>query len=83
MTIWFLQGGSKRTRPSIIRANLRIWSKIRVFLGWSKFVSVYVERDKNFSKNLIFALLPRANDRAGRRSQESEDRSQKVNRGIR
>jgi len=52
--IYFLQGGSKRTRPSIIRVNLRIWSKIRAILGWSKFVSAYVERDKKILKNSIF-----------------------------
>ena len=39
-------------------ANLRIWSKIRVFLGWSKFVSAYVERDKKILKNFIFAFAP-------------------------
>jgi hypothetical protein len=27
-------------------------------LGWSKFVSAYVERDKKILKNLIFALRP-------------------------
>jgi len=37
---------------------LRIWSKIRVFLRWSKFVGAYVERDKKILKNLIFALAP-------------------------
>ena len=58
LTIWFLQGGSKRTRPSIIRANLRIWSKIRAILGWSKFVSAYVEKDKKILKNFIFAFAP-------------------------
>ncbi|MFC1739561.1 hypothetical protein ACFL1G_11030, partial [Planctomycetota bacterium] len=40
--------------PSIIRANLRIWSIIREFLGWSKFVSAYVERNK---KNFIFSVF--------------------------
>ena len=54
------QGGSKRTRPSIIRVNLRIWSKIRVFLGWSKFVSVYVERDKKNFKKFDFCTCPPA-----------------------
>ncbi|MBA7472701.1 hypothetical protein ES707_08033 [subsurface metagenome] len=52
--IYFLQGGSKRTRPSIIRANLRIWSKNRAILGWLKFVSAYVEKDKKILKNSIF-----------------------------
>ncbi len=59
MTIWFLQGGSKRTRPSIIRANLRIWSKIRVFLEFSKIVSTYVEKNKKILKKsaLVKKLL--------------------------
>jgi hypothetical protein len=34
---------------------LRIWSKIRAILGWSKFVSAYVERDKKILKKWIFA----------------------------
>jgi hypothetical protein len=42
----------------LIRANLRIWSKIRVILEWSKFVSACVERSKKFSKNLFFAPTP-------------------------
>jgi len=37
---------------------LRIWSKIRAILGWSRFVNLYVERDKDFSKNFIFAFDP-------------------------
>jgi len=32
--------------------------KIRVFLGWSKFVSACVERDKKILKKWIFALVP-------------------------
>ncbi len=40
----------------LIRANLRIWSKIRVFLGWSKFVSAYVERDKKILKLAVFSV---------------------------
>ena len=39
-------------------ANLRIWSKIRAVLGWSKFVSAYVKKDKKILKNMIFALAP-------------------------
>ncbi len=73
MTIWFLQGGSKRTRPSIIRANLRIWSKIRIYLGWSKFVSAYVERDKKNFKKFDFCTCPSAEMSA----RGAEDRSQK------
>jgi len=34
--------------------GLRIWSKIRAILGWLKFVSAYVERDKKILKNFIF-----------------------------
>ena len=55
--IYFFQGGLKKHAP-LIRANLRIWSKIRAIWGWSKFVSAYVERDKKILKNLIFALTP-------------------------
>jgi len=51
------QGGLKKYAP-LIRANLRIWSKIRVFLLMVKFVSIYVERSKKFSKNLFFAPTP-------------------------
>ena len=37
---------SRKKDVPLSRANLRIWSKIRIYLGWSKFVSAYVERDK-------------------------------------
>ncbi len=40
------------------RFSLRIWLKFRAILGWSKFVSAYVERDKKILKNLIFAFAP-------------------------
>jgi len=36
--------------------NLRIWSKIRVILEWSKFVSAYVERDKKIVKLAVFSV---------------------------
>jgi len=32
--------------------------KIRVFLGWSKFVSACVERDKKKLKKWVFGLTP-------------------------
>ncbi len=35
--------------------NLRVWLKIGVILGMVKFVSGYVERDKEMLKNSIFA----------------------------
>jgi len=35
---------------------LRIWSKIRAILGWSKFVSAYVERDKKNLKLAVFGV---------------------------
>jgi hypothetical protein len=38
------------------RANLCIWSKIRAILGWSKFVSSYVERDKKNLKLAVFGV---------------------------
>ena len=41
---------------SLIRADLRIWSKIRAILGWSKFVSAYVERDKKILKLAVFGI---------------------------
>jgi hypothetical protein len=40
-TIFDFQGGSKRTRPSIIRANMRIWSKKVVFLTGLAGLSCY------------------------------------------
>ncbi len=45
-----LLGGLKKDAP-LIRANLRIWSKIRVFFGWYRFVNAYVERDKKMGKS--------------------------------
>ena len=61
-TIHFFQGGLKSAwgrltakHAPLIRANMRIWLKIRVFLGWSKFVSAYVERDKKILEFWIFA----------------------------
>jgi hypothetical protein len=39
---------------------LRIWLKIRVFLGWSKFVSACVERDKKNFKKFVFCSHPPA-----------------------
>ena len=33
-----------------------IWSKIRAILGWSKFVSAYVERDKKILKLAVFGV---------------------------
>jgi hypothetical protein len=35
---------------------MRIWSKIRIYLGWSKFVSSYVERDKKILKLAVFGV---------------------------
>ena len=35
---------------------MRIWSKIRAILGWSKFVSAYVERDKKIMKLAVFGV---------------------------
>jgi len=55
--IHFFQGGLKKHVP-LSRANLRIWSKIRVFLGLVKFLSAYVGRDKKKFKKWIFALTP-------------------------
>jgi hypothetical protein len=49
---------SRKKDVPLSRANLRIRSKIRAILGWSKFVSAYVERDKKNLKNLIFAFIP-------------------------
>ena len=42
----------------LIRADLRIWLKIRVFLVMVKFVNAYVERDKKKFKKMDFALTP-------------------------
>jgi len=33
-----------------------IWSKIRAILGWSKFVSAYVKRDKKILKKWILGV---------------------------
>jgi len=46
-------GGLEKTR-SHNQANLRIWSKIRVFLGLVKFVSACVERDKKKFEKMDF-----------------------------
>ncbi len=35
---------------------MRIWSKIRIHLGWSKFVSAYMERDKKIMKLAVFGV---------------------------
>jgi len=37
-------------------ANMRGWSKIRAILGWLKFVSAYVERDKKIMKLAVFGF---------------------------
>jgi len=37
---------------------MRIWLKIQTILGWSKFVSAYVERDKKNLKKWILAFAP-------------------------
>jgi hypothetical protein len=79
LTIYFFEGSLKKDAP-LSRADLRIWSKIRAILRWSKFVSAYVERDKKILKNFIFAFAPCANDRAGRRRQKSGVRKQKSER---
>ena len=39
-----------------VRNYLRIWSKIRAILGWLKFVSAYVERDKKNLKLAVFGI---------------------------
>ena len=41
-------------------AELRIWLNFGVFLGGSKFVSAYVERDKKVLEKWIFVLPPSA-----------------------
>ena len=68
--IYFFQGGLKKDPDGIAngashragvplsRANLRIWSKNRVFFGGNKFVNAYVERDKKILDFWIFALTP-------------------------
>jgi len=56
---------------------LRIWSKIRAILGWSKFVSAYVERDKKIFKKFDFCTCPPVQmiaRGAEDRGQESEDK---------
>ncbi len=58
MIIWFLQGGTKITRPSIIRAKLRIWYEKNGFSTVQKNASAYVGRDKKILKNFIFAPRP-------------------------
>ncbi len=35
---------------------MRIWLKIRAILGWLKFVSAYVERDKKILKLAVFGV---------------------------
>jgi len=47
-------GASHRAGVPLSRANLCIWLKNRAILGWSKFVSAYVERDKKIMKKWIF-----------------------------
>jgi len=37
-------------------ADLRIWSKNRVFFGWYKFVSAYMERGKKNLKLAVFGI---------------------------
>ena len=54
LAILAFAGGLKKHAP-LIRANMRIWLKIRVFLVMVKFVSIYVERSKKFSKSKFFA----------------------------
>ncbi len=51
-------GASHGAGAPLIRANLRIWLKICVFLVMVKFVSAYVERDKKVLDFRIFALTP-------------------------
>ncbi len=54
--IYFLQGGSKRTRPSIIRANLRKWLKKVLDSRFPILVTRCEKRSKNFLKLAVFGV---------------------------
>jgi len=45
-------------RSSVFSGIFVFDAKNRVILGWLKFVSAYVEKDKKILKNLIFAFAP-------------------------
>ena len=55
---------SRKKDVPLSRANLRIWSKIGVFLGLVKFVSAYAIRGKIF---LFFSDFPKSACAFGRK----------------
>ena len=48
--------GREKRAPFIFRLTCAFRAKIRVFLGFSKSVSAYIDRGKNFSKFPLFAV---------------------------